>query len=247
MGDGSPAGMGIAVRLHMPGKLGSRVSFILAIGAMQGCGGSTSSIEPSGRTQESPAAANEESPAAPDQDPPDTVGSACATSSQCGTGLFCSGTGRCIRSCSVDADCPMADYPVCLPFWEGGTYCGECRVGDSSTCPSGSFCINSTGPNVSRNHCVVADCEHDRQGVGCTACLNEQAELCLGADSACQPAADDLGACLEDYPNEYGPCSSVPNQIHARPACLSDVCTELANALDTCLYTCDAALAACAP
>lgn len=141
----------------------------------------------------------------------------------------------------------MADNPVCLPFWEGGTYCGKCRVGDSSTCPSGSLCVNSSGPFFSVNACVVADCEHDRQGVGCTACINEHAELCLGADAACQVTSDNLGACLQNYPNEYGPCSSVPNTIPARWACVPDACAELANALDTCLYACDAALAACAP
>ena len=247
----------------MPGKLNVWLSLLLVVGAVHGCAGSTSSTEPLGRT--------EAPPAATDQDLPATVGSACATTSQCETGLLCSEAGRCIRAgkCDTNADCSAqgrpphcdlsgtcqacfadehcpTDKPLCVPFWEGGTYCGICRIGDSSHCPSGSWCSEPSFPFANPGGpCVPADCEHDRKGAGCTACINEHAELCLGAGAACQATFDNFSACLKEYGSDTSPCS-IPTRIPARTGCVPDACAELANGLDSCLYDCDAALAACA-
>jgi hypothetical protein len=256
------AGMRFALQLPMRGKFCVCVSLLLAIVAVHGCADTTSSFDPLGSSDESAAAG--------DTDPPAALGSACATTSQCEPGLFCSETGRCIRAgkcdtnadcsaqgwpphcdlagdcqqCFADVDCPM-DRPLCVQHWESGTYCSVCRIGDSSHCPSGSWCSNPSGPFSGEGPCVAADCEHDRQGAGCTACINEHAQLCLAPGAACQATFDDFSACLQQYGSDDAPCS-IPKGIPARTGCVPDACAELASGLDACLYACDAALAACA-
>lgn len=206
-------------------------------------------------------------------DPPGPAGSGCVRASDCDKGLSCSVAGQCLEpgQCNADGDCsepgrghceqvfhtcqPCAsdsdcspDAPVCAPHWESGLYCAPCRIGNSSSCPAGSWCVNALGgPGASSSGgtCEPADCEHDLMGTGCTACINEHSSLCYGADGACQATLATLRACINDHGENADQCPIT--QVPSLRGCVPEACNELTKSLDSCLYACEPALSACRP
>jgi hypothetical protein len=207
------------------------------------------------------------------QDSAVDVGATCARDSDCGSAQKCSETRQCIgkTQCNTDADCgdsggrPFcdsswhscqpcrgalgcpADKPVCTSGWESGLICAECVVGHSSTCAAGSWCTDEV--TLRTPTCAPADCVNDRKGPGCTACLNEHAELCfngLASGSECTGALLELRSCISAvYGDEADSCPV--DRIPAMRGCVPSECKTRADAVDSCLYDCQAALLNCMP
>jgi hypothetical protein len=92
---------------------------------------------------------------------------------------------------------------------------------------------------------VPADCQNDRKGEGCTACINEHAQLCYGASGACTSTLNELSACLAASFGDAAAGACPIDRIPASRGCVPSSCQDRAQALDACLYDCQAALSAC--
>ena len=233
------------------------VLWVLAAAVAQGCG--------SAKTELDPALASGD---ASNGDPSAPAGSTCAKDSDCASAQKCSETHQCIGvlQCNTDADCSgsyqrfciaeahscqpcrglegcPADKPVCMAAAEGGLVCAECAIGDSSNCATGSWCSNDQWPRPPA--CTPADCESDRKGAGCTACITEHAQLCYGPSGACSELRSELTACMAaasgDAAAETCPVDRIPTVL----GCVPTQCQDGARALEACLYECQAALTSC--
>jgi hypothetical protein len=233
------------------------VRWILAAVVAQGCGSSTTESEPSPTTGD----VSSSDPSAP-------AGSTCARDTDCARGQKCSETRTCIASfqCNTDADCSdarlpfcladlhscqpcrghegcPAEKPVCTAAWEGGLTCAECTVGHSSICAAGSWCSDDHWPPTQA--CTPADCQNDRHGAGCTACINEHAQLCYGATGACSGVLSELEACIGAAAEDAGGPACPVDRIATVHICAPTQCQDRAQAVSACLYDCQAAVAAC--
>lgn len=123
--------------------------------------------------------------------------------------------------------------------------CAECVVGHSSRCAAGSWCSDEHWPPTPK--CAPADCQNDRKGEGCTACINEHVQLCYGAAGACSTLLSELRACMGADAGDSGDLACPVDRIPTVRGCLPGQCQDRALAVEACLYECQAALAACTP
>jgi hypothetical protein len=199
--------------------------------------------------------------------------SGCATDADCsGNTPTCSQTGKCIergtcaadadcggstpicheyfqtcQPCGVDADC-SSPTPVCVPNWETtGVYCGECRIGDSSACAKGTWCISKAVISFTGGGgvCEPADCEHAPDDSACVACKHESYPGCDGEGGECTAVIDTLRACYHaadpTWDERACPILSVPSSY----GCSPQGCTQELAAVDACLSGCAYVHATC--
>jgi len=143
--------------------------------------------------------------------------------------------------CAVDADCP-SEAPVCAPSWEAGLYCAECRGGDSSTCPSGTWCTPQIG-ETGGGRCEPANCAAVPEGNPCLACINENAAACLDEGGDCEGTHAELDLCYSMELAGSGTCPS--GIVPAIRGCTPEACFDEAEAFEACLIACDAVTAIC--
>jgi hypothetical protein len=165
---------------------------------------------------------------------------ACEVDADCrGDFKFCDTFGQC-EPCRADADCP-SETPVCVPGWEFGVYCAECRPGDSSTCSSDTWCVPQF-TEYSGGNCSASNCAADPAGKPCVACINENAGPCLEDGGECEGAHAELDLCYAmELDGESCPSGTVP----AIRGCTPEACFDEAEAFEACLLGCEAANAIC--
>ena len=149
---------------------------------------------------------------------------------------FCHTFHRC-EPCRVDADCP-SETPVCAPGWESGVGCSACRVGDSSTCPAGTYCTGFLEYFGLGGTCEVANCALGSASKSCLACVNENARECLGDGDECTGVLATLKACYAaEVPGwTEGDCPT--GIVPSLRGCTPQACSDEADAMDACLLRC---------
>ena len=195
-----------------------------------------------------------------------TSGPSCATDTDCSAATpKCSHAGMCIQNwaCNVDADCrgstPVChDYfqecepcredadcpsaaPACVPNWEvNGVYCAQCRVGDSTVCPTGSWCTSNQQIQIGGGGgvCEPPNCKSDPTGLACISCLRENYVGCDGDGGECTEPLAALRACYAaadpTWDESNCPILTVPSSY----GCSPQGCTEESSAVDKCLVGC---------
>ncbi|HEX6273591.1 MAG TPA: hypothetical protein VFZ53_11130 [Polyangiaceae bacterium] len=164
---------------------------------------------------------------------------ACEVDADCrGDFKFCDTLGQC-EPCRMDSDC-SSETPVCVPGWEFGVYCAECRPGDSSTCPSGTWCVPLVS-EYSGGNCSAPDCASAPEGTACIACINENAAACLEDGGECEGAHAELDLCYAMEMSLDCPSGVIP----AIRGCTPEACFDEAEAFEACLLGCTSAATIC--
>jgi hypothetical protein len=173
---------------------------------------------------------------------------ACARSSACevdddcdGSSPFCHESFSACQACRVDNDCPTTT-PVCVPHIEfGNVHCAQCRIGDSSTCPSETWCIPQLPIEVvgTGGVCALADCLNNPTGSPCISCQRENYAGCDGNGGECTSMLTALRSCYAaaDPAWDESTCSvlTVPSSRDCSPR----ACAEEASLVDECLIGCE--------
>ena len=162
----------------------------------------------------------------------------CDTDADCRDGIaLCDTYGFC-QPCLEDADCP-SQTPVCVSGYEHDFYCTECRSGDSSPCPHGTWC--RPDPVGNGGTCELPNCATAPAGNACIACINANAGACLAESGECEGAHAELDACYAMEMTVGCQTGTVPS----RRSCTPETCFDEADAFDACLLGCNVALALC--
>ena len=220
---------------------------LLALVAFAACGESSSSDHDNGAAGSATCASDEDCAGLL---PKCSEAGECMGEGWCDTDADCRGDLKfCVTSyhtcmpCRTDAHCP-SETPACVPGWEYGLYCAECRGGDSSTCPSGTTCTRGDA-GWEEVRCEAPNCLAAPEGKPCIACINEHADACLGDGDECEGAHAALDACyateIPGWTSGDCPTGLVPSLL----GCTPEACFDEADAFDACLLGCDAANALC--
>jgi hypothetical protein len=168
---------------------------------------------------------------------------ACEIDADCrGDYKFCDLLGQC-EPCRSDSDCP-SETPVCVPGWEFGVWCAECRPGDSSHCPDGTWCTPIFTPQ-SGGSCQVSDCGQTPMGNACVACVNENATGCFGSAGECTSELSTLRACHVSEVPGWTPADCSTGIVPSVRGCTPPACVDEAEAVEACILGCNAATGMC--
>jgi hypothetical protein len=212
--------------------------------AFVGCAGTKSSNDDSGA-----AGAPADGPGcATDADcseslPKCTLAGVCRTELECDLDADCPGdfkhcdTYHTCWECVVDADCP-SDRPACAANYEIGMHCAECHRGDSSLCPTGTWCALGFGDG---GECEPANCAALPLESACAACVTENADACVGDGDECAAPLAALQACYDADPG-----APTCNRLYpSADGCTPSTCVDEAEAFDACLLACESVAVNC--
>lgn len=224
-------------------------SMPFVLGAFVACGESSSSDDGGGAGAAGGGAECASDTQCPVETPKCSLAGECVGENWCDTDADCRGdykfcdTLHACEPCRTDADCP-SETPVCVPGWEFGVYCAECRPGDSSVCPDGTVCAPMF-TETSGGTCKPPNCATEPDASACTACVNENSAVCLEDGGACEGAHAELDACHATEVPGFSSGDCPTGVVPAIRGCTPEACFDEAEALEACLYACDAVTAAC--
>jgi hypothetical protein len=221
---------------------------VLVLAAFSACGGSSSEDDGAAGASSGGADCATDADCA-DPTPKCTRAGECVYENQCDTDAdcrgdykFCDTFGQC-EPCRVDADCPP-ETPACVPGWESGVYCAECRTGVPSVCPPYTVCTPTFPSAGGGGRCEAPACATEPTGGPCAACINQSANLCL-YDGVCDGARATLDAC---YAGEIPGWTSSDCPTGVFPAirgCTPEACFDEAEAFDACMLACEPVATIC--
>ena len=173
---------------------------------------------------------------------------ACEVDADCGGSTpVCHDYFRQCEPCGADADCPSA-APACVPNWEtSGVYCAQCRTGDSSPCPAGTWCTSNQTVAIAGGGgaCEPANCKTNPSGPACVACRRENYAGCDGDGGECADVLASLRSCYHaadpSWDERACPVLNVPSSY----GCTPHACMDESDAVDACLSGCSIVSSRC--
>lgn len=166
---------------------------------------------------------------------------ACGTDEDCDESTpFCHESFSACQPCRIDSDCPTTT-PTCAPNWEfSSVHCAQCRVGDSSTCPAGTWCTSQPIAEVDgvAGTCEAPDCGNNPAGHACSSCRRENYTGCDG-DGECGGVLAALRSCYVATDPAWSEASCPVLTVPSSSACSPNACADEAASVDECLVLCE--------